>query len=63
LNIELITLADLVSVDGQAGKFKVKVNKRARYIDPELCTACGICYVNCPVTNEPYPKEAQEMDS
>jgi len=60
LNIELITYADLVSVDGQPGKFKVKVNKRARYIDPELCTACGTCYVNCPVTNEPYPKEIRE---
>jgi len=60
LNIELITYADLVSVDGQPGKFKVKVNKRARYVDPELCTACGTCYVNCPVTNEPYPKEIRE---
>ena len=60
MNIELITLADLVSVEGQPGKFKVKVNKRARYIDPELCTACGICYANCPVTNEPYPKKVQE---
>ncbi len=60
MNIELITYADLVSVDGQPGKFKVKVNKRARYIDPELCTACGTCYVNCPVTNETYPKEIRE---
>ena len=57
MNIELITLADLVSVKGEPGKFKVKVNKRARYVDPELCTACGICYANCPVTNEPYPKK------
>jgi heterodisulfide reductase subunit A len=53
----------LVSVKGKPGKFKVKVNKKARYVDPELCTACGICYANCPVTNEPYPKKAQEERS
>jgi heterodisulfide reductase subunit A len=60
LNIELITYADLVSVDGEPGRYKVKVNKRARSVDPELCTACGLCYANCPVTNEPYPKEVRE---
>lgn len=61
MNIEVITYADLTKVEGQSGSFKVKVKKRARYVDPDLCTGCGICYANCPVTNEPYPKEVDDQ--
>ena len=50
MNIELITYADLASVSGSPGNFKVKVRKRARSVDMELCTGCGSCVVNCPVT-------------
>jgi len=49
LNIELITYSDLESVDGSPGNFKVKVKKRARYINMDLCTGCGACVENCPV--------------
>ena len=60
MNIEVITYADLMSVEGEPGRFKVRVKKRARSVDPDLCTGCGICYANCPVTNQPYPKEGHE---
>jgi len=46
-NIEVITYADLVSVDGAAGDFKVAIRKRARRIDPEKCTGCGVCAETC----------------
>ena len=36
---------------------KVKVKKKARSVDPERCTGCGTCLENCPVINQPYPKE------
>ena len=49
LNIEIITYADLESVEGSAGNFKVKVKKRARSINMDLCTGCGLCVENCPV--------------
>jgi len=52
MNIELITYADLESVEGSTGKFKVKVKKRARYIKSDLCTGCGACVENCPVVQE-----------
>ncbi|MBU0768937.1 MAG: FAD-dependent oxidoreductase [Proteobacteria bacterium] len=52
-NIELITCADLESVEGTEGNFKVKVRKYARSIDMELCTGCGTCIENCPVTTYP----------
>jgi heterodisulfide reductase subunit A len=51
LNIELITYADLESVEGTPGNFKVKIKKRARSINMDLCTGCGSCVENCPVTN------------
>ncbi len=43
LNIELITWADLESVDGEQGNFKVKIRKKPRYVDEEKCTGCGAC--------------------
>jgi heterodisulfide reductase subunit A len=49
LNIELITYADIESVEGSPGKFKVKVRKRARSIIEDRCTGCGACVENCPV--------------
>jgi len=52
VNIELITYADIESVEGQAGHIKVKIRKRARSIKPELCTGCGACVEACPVTQQ-----------
>jgi heterodisulfide reductase subunit A len=53
-NIELLTYAELESVEGYIGNFKVKVRKKARYVDEEKCTGCGECTKVCPVsiTNE-----------
>jgi heterodisulfide reductase subunit A len=49
VNIELITYADLESVEGQPGNMKVRIRKRARSINLDLCTGCGACVENCPV--------------
>ena len=50
-DIEIITMADIESVSGEPGNFKIKLKKRARYIDEEKCTGCGLCVSNCPVRN------------
>ena len=52
INIELITLADVESISGEEGNFKVKINKRARSVNMDLCTGCGSCVENCPVMFE-----------
>ncbi len=54
LNIEIISYADIESVDGEEGNFTVTVKKRPRYIDQSICTGCGICYTNCPVNYQAY---------
>lgn len=48
-DIELITNADLERVTGEAGDFRVVLKKRARYVNEEHCTGCGICSTKCPV--------------
>ncbi len=49
-NIELITYAEVLSVEGQPGNFKVKIKKKARSIITERCTGCRACLDACPVT-------------
>jgi heterodisulfide reductase subunit A-like polyferredoxin len=48
-NIELITNADLQTLEGEEGNFKVKILKRPRYIDLIKCSGCGDCVTACPV--------------
>jgi NADH:ubiquinone oxidoreductase subunit E len=50
----VISLADIKSIRGNAGNFKVEIIKRPRYVDEEKCTGCGICVENCPVSNIIY---------
>ena len=49
-NIELLTLSEVQQVDGYVGNFRVKVLKKARYVNEKECTACGDCLEVCPVT-------------
>lgn len=47
--INIITNAEVESVNGEAPHFQVSVMKRPRYVDEEKCTGCGICMAKCPV--------------
>jgi NADH:ubiquinone oxidoreductase subunit E len=51
-NIELLTLSEVEELEGEEGEFKVEVLKRARYVDENSCTGCGICAAACPVKYE-----------
>jgi len=49
-NITLLTNSEVQEVTGYVGNFKVKVLKKARYVNEKECTACGECTAVCPVS-------------
>lgn len=54
LNIEKLIYSEIESIEGEAGNFSVKIRKKARSVDPDKCTGCGECVVNCLVKNIVY---------
>jgi heterodisulfide reductase subunit A len=46
-NIQLLTYSQVEEVSGYVGNFKVKVRKKARYVNPLTCTGCGLCWSEC----------------
>jgi len=61
-NIKLMTYSEVEDVSGYVGNFKVKVKRKARYIDEEKCTGCGLCVESCLVRNIPYLEPAEEVE-
>jgi heterodisulfide reductase subunit A len=57
--IRLITYTEIEEVKGYVGNFKIKLKKKARYVDPTTCNSCGSCYEACP--SRPYPTERRLM--
>ena len=57
LNIDVLTLADVVRLEGGPGHFKAEVRLRPRSVDTDKCTGCGDCVTACPVRNIPQPVE------
>ncbi|HKZ55785.1 MAG TPA: FAD-dependent oxidoreductase [Anaerolineales bacterium] len=49
-NITLLTSTELLSCEGQAGDFTVRLRRQPQYVDPLRCTNCGRCAEICPET-------------
>jgi heterodisulfide reductase subunit A len=49
-NIELMTYSEVVELEGTAGAFTARVLRKPRYVDETLCTGCGACSMQCPVS-------------
>ena len=47
-NIQLMTYAEVTEVNGYIGNFQVTIKKKAKYVDWDLCTGCGLCEEKCP---------------
>ncbi len=49
-NIELLANSEVRRVRGSAGNFKVRIQKKPRFVDSEKCKGCGKCAEVCPVS-------------
>ncbi len=58
-NIEILSYSEVEEVSGYVGNFKVKVHKKARYVDEDLCTGCGLCQEKCPAKGIPSEFDAE----
>jgi heterodisulfide reductase subunit A len=47
-NIHLLTYSEVEDISGYVGNFHVRIHKKARYVDEDACTGCGICIEKCP---------------
>ena len=47
--IELMTLTEVDALAGEAGDFTATLSTQPRFIDVDLCTACGECHKQFPV--------------
>ncbi len=54
-NIDVLTMADVTALEGEAGRFVAKVRQRPRGVDATKCTGCGDCWTLCPVRNTAQP--------
>jgi len=48
-NITLLTWSEVEELDGFLGSFTATVRKKARYVNEEHCTGCGVCIEKCPI--------------
>jgi len=46
--IKLLTYSEVESVSGYVGNFRVRIRQKARYVDFDACTGCGLCMEKCP---------------
>ncbi len=47
--IDVVTLGEVLSVEGSKGEFRVKILKKASCVDPIACIGCAECWNACPV--------------
>jgi heterodisulfide reductase subunit A len=61
-NIELLTYSEVEWVREQDGRFRVRVRKKARSVDMDKCTGCGVCTEHCIVRNVPYIQDLVDSE-
>ena len=47
-NITIHTYSEVERVSGFVGNFTVDIRRKARYVDMDKCTGCGVCQEKCP---------------
>jgi heterodisulfide reductase subunit A len=47
-NITVLTSTELIACTGQAGDFRIRLQQKPQYVDPQRCINCGRCAEVCP---------------
>lgn len=48
-NINVLAYCEVKAIDGEAGNYRVTLNRKPRYVNADLCIGCGTCASYCPV--------------
>jgi len=51
--IRIFSYSEVESVSGFVGNFDVSIRKKARFVDEDKCTGCGLCTEKCPQKKVP----------
>ncbi len=51
--IKIYSFSEVEEVGGFVGNFSVKIRKKARYVNEDICTGCGACTEKCPMKKVP----------
>ncbi len=52
-NIKIYSYSEVSEVKGFVGNFDVTIKRKARYVDENKCTGCGLCTEKCPQKKVP----------
>ncbi len=52
-NIKIYSYSEVSDVKGFVGNFDVTIKRKARYVDENKCTGCGLCTEKCPQKKVP----------
>lgn len=59
--IKLMTYSEVVKIEGFIGNFKATIKKKARHINEELCSGCGLCITKCPTKKKAYNSFEEDL--
>ena len=51
-NITLLTYSEVAGIEGEEGRFKARILKKARFVEEDKCVGCGECAEKCPTKVE-----------
>ncbi len=59
--IKLMTYSEVEKVEGFIGNFTVTIRKKARHIDEDKCTGCGLCITKCPTKKKAFNSFEEDL--
>ncbi len=52
-NIRILSYSEVTDIRGFVGNFSVRIKRKARYVNGDICTGCGLCTEKCPQKKVP----------